>query len=105
MKSKLGWGRGKYWHLIPQKAPSVIISSYSSTQPKTSSEKQARAGGLGGTPYTGREILAQRKKENDDNLLMIEQFPMEGRLLVVVCREICCCFVVCYQSQMVIGVG
>ena len=37
--------------------------------------------GVGGTPYTGREILAQRKKENDDNLLMIEQFPMEGRLL------------------------
>ena len=54
-------------------------------QPKTSSEKQARA--LGGTPYTGKEILAQRKKENDDNLLMIEQFPMDGRLLEVLVVE------------------
>ena len=48
----------------------------------------------GGTPYTGKEILAQRKKENDDNLLMIEQFPMDGRLLEVLVVEgdllLCC---------------
>ena len=30
-----------------------------------------------------RSWLKERKRENDDNLSMIEQFPMEGRLLVV----------------------